>query len=220
MMTGNDFFAQTGQSMEQMQTLAPDQVNDWANLASIWIAESESKAEKAPTVHGDLQEPESEEGGVMPEWMCQALFEPTTESESIPAALASSGPPSVSSTSSTHEEVVGFTEHELSTLSVKELNQTLKRRGLTQDQVATVKHRRRTIKNRGYAQDCRKKRIKHKESLELKNADLQEQVERRNEQIRALERERDFYKSRWEALNNAIEQPAGQNPPIFFGAMF
>ena len=51
---------------------------------------------------------------------------------------------------------------------MKELNRILKTKGLTREEVASVKQRRRTLKNRGYAATVRVKREETKGELEVK----------------------------------------------------
>merc|ERR1712012_715135 len=46
---------------------------------------------------------------------------------------------------------VGLSDQELVTLSTKELNRMLKKKGITKERAKEIKRERRTLKNRGYA---------------------------------------------------------------------
>merc|ERR1712088_86770 len=57
-----------------------------------------------------------------------------------------------------------MSDHELSSLNIKDLNRKLKEKGLSKEMIEKLKQRRRTLKNRKYATDCREK----KENEELR----------------------------------------------------
>lgn len=93
---------------------------------------------------------------------------------------------------------VGISDRELVLLSVRELNRRVQ--GHPRDIITKLKQKRRTLKNRGYAQNCRTRRIRHKDLLERENNDLVKEVTRLKQQLARSIIERDSYKRECERL--------------------
>ncbi|XP_030621913.1 transcription factor Maf isoform X2 [Chanos chanos] len=113
-----------------------------------------------------------------------------------------------------------FTDEQLVTMSVRELNRQL--RGVSKEEVIRLKQKRRTLKNRGYAQSCRYKRVQQRHVLEGEKNQLIQQVDHLKQEISRLVRERDAYKEKYEKLiNNGFREngsSSDNNPssPEFF----
>lgn len=103
---------------------------------------------------------------------------------------------------------VGMTDRELVTLTVRELNRRLQ--GNSRDIISKLKQKRRTLKNRGYAQNCRTRRLHHKDLLEKENTNLHKEVQRLKQQLSRTLMERDRYKRECERLLKLRE--LGSNP--------
>merc|ERR1711879_799284 len=71
-----------------------------------------------------------------------------------------------------YRDDIGVGDEKLVTLSTKELNKMLKKRGISKERAKEIKRDRRTLKNRGYAANCRVKREDEEKSLEQENERL------------------------------------------------
>ena len=63
-------------------------------------------------------------------------------------------------------------DEKLVTLSTKDLNKLIKKRGIAKERAKEIKCQRRTLKNRGYAANCRVKREDEEKDLEQENERL------------------------------------------------
>lgn len=110
--------------------------------------------------------------------------------------------------------IVDITDDELVSISVRDLNRTLKLRGLTRDEIVKMKQRRRTLKNRGYAASCRIKRIEQKDELEVEKTHEWRDMEVMQEELKKMNEEMGTISNRYDALkrfaaNNKIPIPPG-----------
>jgi len=94
----------------------------------------------------------------------------------------------------------GLTDEQLVTLSVRELNKQLKNKGLTKDEMGTMKQRRRTLKNRGYAASCRIKRLEQKGDLESERGKEHRDKDLLREDNHQMKDEIENLKRKYEAL--------------------
>ncbi|ERL93418.1 hypothetical protein D910_10710 [Dendroctonus ponderosae] len=96
--------------------------------------------------------------------------------------------------------ILDITDDELVSISVRDLNRTLKLRGLTREEIVRMKQRRRTLKNRGYAASCRIKRIEQKDELEVEKTQEWRDMEVMQEELVTMKEEMSTIRSRYDAL--------------------
>ncbi|KAL1494174.1 hypothetical protein ABEB36_009817 [Hypothenemus hampei] len=96
--------------------------------------------------------------------------------------------------------ILDITDDELVTISVRDLNRTLKLRGLTREEIVRMKQRRRTLKNRGYAASCRIKRIEQKDELEVEKTQEWRDMEVMQDELVKMKDEMNGILGRYEAL--------------------
>ncbi|CAO1430115.1 unnamed protein product [Diamesa tonsa] len=105
-----------------------------------------------------------------------------------------------------------ISDDELVSISVRDLNRTLKMRGLTREAIVRMKQRRRTLKNRGYAASCRIKRIEQKDELETEKSQEWKDIELMNEDNHRIQDETDVLKAKYEALKKFAHSKKIQLP--------
>ncbi|XP_055379152.1 transcription factor MafG isoform X1 [Condylostylus longicornis] len=93
-----------------------------------------------------------------------------------------------------------ISDEELVTISVRDLNRTLKLRGLTREEIIRMKQRRRTLKNRGYAASCRIKRIEQKDVLETEKSHEWRGLEMMREDNESIRVEIEAWRNKYDAL--------------------
>lgn len=83
---------------------------------------------------------------------------------------------------------------------MRDLNRTLKMRGLNREEIVRMKQRRRTLKNRGYAASCRIKRIEQKDVLETEKSHEWTELEQMHEDNEKVRKEIINWKNKYKAL--------------------
>uniref|UniRef100_A0A672JL85 MAF bZIP transcription factor B n=1 Tax=Salarias fasciatus TaxID=181472 RepID=A0A672JL85_SALFA len=137
--------------------------------------------------------------GLTPEDAVEALIGATAQQGHPSAPHGHQPPPFQSPEAQRSNAEMHFSDDQLVSMSVRELNRLL--RGLSKDEVMRLKQKRRTLKNRGYAQSCRYKRVQQKHILEHEKTSLVSQVEQLKHELNRLIRERDAYKLKCEKLS-------------------
>lgn len=99
-----------------------------------------------------------------------------------------------------------MSDDELVSISVRDLNRTLKMRGLSREEIVRMKQRRRTLKNRGYAASCRVKRIEQRDILDTDKSLEQTDIESMLNENQALREEIEAFQSKFDALKKFAMQ--------------
>jgi len=77
-----------------------------------------------------------------------------------------------------YRDDIGLDDKALVTISTKELNRLLKKKGINKSRQKEIKSERRTLKNRGYASNCRVSREEEEKTLEKEIFDLEAEIKR------------------------------------------
>ena len=96
-------------------------------------------------------------------------------------------------------------DKELVTMSVKDLNRWLKKKGIPKERCKEIKAERRTLKNRGYAASCRDKRERQEERLQRVNEEIRKEIDSERNRIAKCEREIQEHQLRYKELEKEIK---------------
>ena len=188
------------------------------DLPYMWfISEEKQEIESAQSVPESTLDLDG-----MPAWLSenfqpQHIYEDDEQDDKTSEQSIASPSMSESSPTSTghffpqeSSKVALFTDTELRELGVKEINNLLKLRGLSKEEVAQVKQKRRTLKNRSYAQHSRMRRIENKNNLEITRDHLTKELEQVQRQLAATARERDFFKNKYVKILAQVSKMPGR----------
>lgn len=183
------FISEEKQEIESAQSV-PDSTLDLNGMPA-WLSET---LQPQHIYEDDEQDDKASE---------QSIASPSL-SESSPTSTGHFFPQEMSA------KVALFTDKELRELGVKEINNLLRLRGLSKEEIAQVKQKRRTLKNRSYAQHSRMRRIENKNSLEITRDNLMKELEQVQRQLAVTARERDFFKNKYVKLLARVSKMPGR----------
>ncbi|CAF0795426.1 unnamed protein product [Rotaria sordida] len=108
------------------------------------------------------------------------------------------------------DESPSIDDHQIMTMSVKELNTLLK--SLKPNEASTIKRRRRILKNKGYAASSRHRQTSMVGNLSVERSELLEQISRLRRENEALSQELRGWKQRYSDLQLLTSPPAATVP--------
>jgi len=100
----------------------------------------------------------------------------------------------------------GLSDQELVTMSTREINKLLKKRGIDKERQKELKQERRTLKNRGYAANCRVKRETEEKTLEKRNDKLRLYIKSKMSDTEEAKKETEQMKRIYCNLSSECEQ--------------
>ncbi|KAI6658634.1 Transcription factor MafA [Oopsacas minuta] len=95
----------------------------------------------------------------------------------------------------------GISKEDLTNLGIPDLNKKLKEIGVNKMNEKELKRLRRQFKNRGYAQVCREKKNKKKNTMREQKEDLEREIEQLRIDVENLKKERNRYKNQYDKIH-------------------
>ena len=95
----------------------------------------------------------------------------------------------------------GITKEDLTNLGIPDLNKKLKDIGVNKLSEKELKRLRRQFKNRGYAQVCREKKNKKKNTMREQKEELEKEIEQLRADVDNLKKERNRYKEQYDKIH-------------------
>ena len=95
----------------------------------------------------------------------------------------------------------GITKEDLTNLGIPDLNKKLKDIGVNKLSEKELKRLRRQFKNRGYAQVCREKKNKKKNTMKEQKEELEKEIEQLRADVDNLKKERNRYKDQYDKIH-------------------
>ena len=95
----------------------------------------------------------------------------------------------------------GISREDLTNLGIPDLNKKLKDIGVNKLSEKELKRLRRQFKNRGYAQVCREKKNKKKNTMREQKDELEQEIEQLRSDVENLKKERNRYKNQYDKIH-------------------